>query len=76
MYFFEEGRLHPQVLGDHIEAEQMSVNAGSSHGHSIEVLVFLRSELEQSPAVSLILADQNKMTSKHVHYSATNAATV
>lgn len=73
MYFFKEGWLHPQVLGDHIEAEQMSVNSGSSHGHSIEVLMLLWSEPEQAPAVFLILADQNTSISKHVHHSTTNA---
>lgn len=66
MYFFKEGRVHPQVLGDHIEAEQMSVDAGSSHGHPVEVLVLLRSESEQAPAVFLFLARQNTPTSKHV----------
>lgn len=72
LYFFKERRLHSQVLGDHIEAEQVSVNAGSSHGHSVEVLVRLWSQPEQVPAVFFILGDENTPTSKHIHHSTTN----
>lgn len=63
-YLFQEGRLHPQVFGDHIEAEEVSVDAGARHGHPIEVLVLFRSQAEEAPAVFLGLAKKQKQKQK------------
>lgn len=53
-HFFEEGWVISQVLGHHIEAENMAINAFASHGHSIEVLVLFCCNLQKSqPFLSL-----------------------
>lgn len=57
-YFFEERRLHSQVCGDYVKAEEMSVDSCSSHSHPIKVLVPLRSQLEKASAFLLCLSKQ------------------
>lgn len=47
-HLFKEGWVNPQVLGHHIEAEKMAINAFASHGHSIEVLVLFCCQLQKS----------------------------
>lgn len=65
---FEEGWLHPQVFGDHVQAEEVSVDSRSRHCHSIKILVPLWGQPEETPALFLCLSDQItfKMTPKRV----------
>lgn len=39
-YFLEERRIHSEVLGHDIEAEEVAVNAGPGHGKAIQELMF------------------------------------
>lgn len=55
---FEEGWLHPQVFGDHVQAEEVSVDSCSRHRHPIKILVPLRGQPEETPALFLSLLDQ------------------
>lgn len=50
MDLFQEGRLHPEVLGHHVEAEEVSVDASPGHGHAAELLVLFCGCAEQTPA--------------------------
>lgn len=47
-HLFEEGWVISQVLGHHIEAEKMTIDAFTSHGHSIELLVLFCCYLQKS----------------------------
>lgn len=57
-YLFEEGGVHPEVFGHHVQTEQVSVDAVPRHGQPVEVLVLLRSFLEQPPALLRPLSNQ------------------
>lgn len=59
-YLFQEGWLHPQVFGDHIEAEEVSVDAGARHGHPVEVLMLLWSQAEEALAIFVRLTKKKK----------------
>lgn len=58
VYLLQEGRVNPQVLGDHVQTEKVSINSSSSHGHPVKVLVFLWSQAEETPALLLALSTQ------------------
>lgn len=47
---FQEGRLHPQVSGHDVEAEEVSVDAGAGARHAAQTLVLFRGRAEQTPA--------------------------
>ncbi|TNN52184.1 hypothetical protein EYF80_037614 [Liparis tanakae] len=57
-YLLEEGRLHSQVFGHHVQAEEMPVDAVPGHGQSVQVLVPLAGQLEETPALVVCLATQ------------------
>lgn len=44
---FQEGRVHPQVLGHHIEAEEVPVDTLSRHGMAIHTLVLISCQPKQ-----------------------------
>lgn len=46
-HLLEEGRILSQVLGDHVEAEEVTVDALARHGQAVHVLVLLRCLFEQ-----------------------------
>lgn len=46
-YLLQERRVNCQILGHHIEAEEVPVDAGAGHGEAVQVLVLLTSYLEQ-----------------------------
>lgn len=50
----QEGGADPQVLGDHIEAEEVSVNASTRHGQAVHVLVLLRGFPEETLEVCFL----------------------
>ena len=58
-HLFEEGRVHAQVLGHHVQAEEVSVDAVARHGQPVEVLVLLGGPSEQLSAMLLLLSDHN-----------------
>lgn len=39
-YFLEERRIYSEVLGHDIEAEEVAVDAGPSHGEAVQELMF------------------------------------
>lgn len=43
----QERRADPQVLGDHIKAEEVPVDASPRHGQAVHVLVLLRGFSEE-----------------------------
>lgn len=47
----QEGGLHPQVAGHHVEAEEVSVDAGPGHGQAVHVLVLFSRQLEEPLAL-------------------------
>lgn len=49
-HLFQEGWLHTQIFGDHIQTEEVSVDACTRHGHPIEILMLLWSQAEEAPA--------------------------
>jgi len=57
-YLLEEGRLHSQVFGHHVQAEEMPVDPAPGHGQSVQVLVPLGGQLEETPALVVCLATQ------------------
>lgn len=50
----QEGGADPQVLGDHVEAEEVSVNASTRHGQAVHVLVLLRGFPEETLEVCFL----------------------
>lgn len=40
-HLFQEGRVHAKVFGDHVETEEVPVDAGAGHGMFVQVLVLL-----------------------------------
>lgn len=51
IHLLEKRRLDSQVFGDHIEAEEMPVDARTGHGQLVEILVFLSSFTQQRDAL-------------------------
>lgn len=43
----QERRADPQVLGDHVEAEEVPVNPSPRHGQAVHILVLFRSFPEE-----------------------------
>lgn len=46
-YLLEEGRILSQVLRDHVETEEVTIDPLARHRHAVHVLVLLRSNFEQ-----------------------------
>lgn len=46
-YLLQERGVNCEILGYHIEAEEVAVDAGARHGEAVHVLVLLTSYLEQ-----------------------------
>lgn len=56
---FQERGLHGKVLGDHIEAEEVAVDASAGHGQAVHVLMLLTRCLKQ-PELLLRLKDKGQ----------------
>lgn len=50
-HLLEEGGFLPQVLGHHVEAEEVAVDAHTRHGQAVHALVLLRCHLQQLQAI-------------------------
>lgn len=50
-HLLQEGRVLAQVLGDHVETEEVAVDAVSRHGQAVQVLMFACSHFEQAEAL-------------------------
>lgn len=53
----QERGLDSQVLGDHVKAEEVPVDARPCHGQAVHVLVLLSSLPEQTPEVFVLGAE-------------------
>ena len=55
-HLFEEGGVHAEVFGHHVQTEEVSVDAVARHGQAIEVLMLFGGPPEQLSAVRLLLS--------------------
>lgn len=46
-YLFEEGRVLSQVLGDHVQTEEVTIDTLSRHRQAVHVLVLIGSDFQQ-----------------------------
>ena len=56
----QERGLDPQVLGDHVKAEEVPVNPSPRHGQAVHILVLLSSFPEQILEVCFLGADMEQ----------------